>query len=510
MLPQRSPDDGAPTIDNDTSDGSDQPPPDHSLLTNSPYTPAPLDGWAAVILAAGRGTRMESTLPKAVHPVAGRPMLQLIYETVSAAGFENVVVVTPDSDGVVAETARHCAGNAAVTIAVQEQPSGTADAALVARKAIDGATNLLFLNCDQPLFTPRTLREIAERHANHHEPLTFLTAHLSEPAGFGRVRRLNGRIQEVVEDVEGEFAPRGAPEVNAGAYAVDAAWLWPALTGLAPGDVSGERYLTSMIAVAVADGGVQTHQVQDSGEIQHVSTQQDLAEAERVMRERTRRHLMDQGVTLLDPATTYIDVGVSVGAESVIEPGVHLRGSTSIGSRCQIGPNSVLRDMRVGDDCTIGGSTLEGSTLADGVTIGPYCHIRSGASVESDVHLGNYVELKASRIGAGTKIGHFSYIGDTDVGSGANIGAGTVTVNYDGELKHRTRIGDGAFIGSDSMLIAPVEIGDRARTGAGSVVTRDVLDGATVFGVPAQDAEERAAQEHAANDPDSADAEQGD
>lgn len=445
----------------------------------------PLDGWAAVIFAAGRGTRMRSTLPKVLHPVAGRTMLSLIRHSLQAAGFTRIVVVTPDADGPVAQAALN-GGSPATEIAVQSEPLGTADAALAARPLVEGASKLLFLNSDQPLFRPQTLRNIVDRHESSSEPLTFLTALLTDPAGFGRVQRRDGRLQGVVEDVEADAAARGAPEVNAGAYAFDAQWLWRALEDLPPGAVSGERYLTAVIERAVAGDGAQTYQVQDPSEVQHVSTREDLAEAERIMRERMRAQLMAQGVTLLDPATTYIDIGVEIAAETVIEPGVHLKGATTIGAGCRIGPNAILRDMQVGANCVIGGSTLESSTLADDVTIGPYCHIRAGATIESSVYLGNYVEVKASRIGSQTRVGHFAYIGDADIGAGVNVGAGTVTVNYDGETKHRTRIGDGAFIGSDSMLIAPIEIGARARTAAGSVVTHDVPAGGAVRGVPAR------------------------
>jgi bifunctional UDP-N-acetylglucosamine pyrophosphorylase/glucosamine-1-phosphate N-acetyltransferase len=195
---------------------------------------------------------------------------------------------------------------------------------------------------------------------------------------------------------------------------------------------------------------------------------------------------MLDGVTLVDPSTTYIDAGVVIGADTTLLPGVHLLGSTVVGSGCRIGPSAVLRDSRIGDGCEVGGSTIEGSTLAGGVTVGPYCHVRPGSTIEQDVHLGNYAEVKASRIGARTQVGHFSYIGDADVGADVNIGAGTVTANYDGVDKHRTLIGDRAFIGSDSTLIAPVEVGKDARTAAGSVVTHDVPEGATVIGVPAR------------------------
>ena len=439
-----------------------------------------------MILAAGRGARMRSALPKPLHQVAGRSMLRLVCDAARDAGVSELVVVTPDMDGPVAQHLRADSARPAVRFAVQQEPLGTAHAALAARPAVGEAPKVMILNADLPLLTARTLRAMAERHDASGHVLTFLTAYLDDPTGYGRVLRRSGRVHGVVEDIEADAGARGEPEVNAGLYAAEAAWLWPALEALPPGS-HGERYLTGAIAAAVQHGGVQTYQVTESSEVQQVSSRVELAAVEQVMRQRVRRRLMTDGVTLVDPATTYVDVGVRVGADTTLLPGVHLLGESSIGSGCRIGPAALLRDMRVGDGCEIGGSTLEHSTLADGVTIGPYCHVRMGSTIERDVYLGNYAEVKASRVGAGSKIGHFSYIGDSDLGAGVNIGAGAVTCNFDGQHKHRTRIGDGAFIGSDSMLIAPLEIGAQARTAAGSVVTRDVPPGAHVVGAPARE-----------------------
>ena len=439
----------------------------------------------AVILAAGRGTRMRSALPKVLHPVAGRPMIRLVCDALSEAGFRELVLVTPDADGPVARSAA-----TGIRVATQPEPLGTGDAALAARPQVGEAPKVLIVNADLPLLTARTLREMAERHEASNQALTILTAHLDDPTGYGRVLRRNGRVRGIVEESETDAGTRGEPEVNAGLYAAEAAWLWPVLEQIESGP-RGERYLTDIIALAVERGdGVQTCQVTESAEVQQVNTRLDLAHAEQVMRERMRRRLMLEGVTLIDPATTYVDVGAEVAPDTTLLPGVHLLGDTSIGSGCRIGPSAVLSDMRVGDGCEIGASTMKGSTLADGVTVGPYCHLRRGSTIEEDVHLGNYVEVKASRVGARTRVGHFCYIGDADVGEDVNIGAGVVTCNYDGQDKHLTRVGDRAFIGSDSMLVAPVVVGEGARTAAGAVVTHDVPPGALVVGVPARPREE--------------------
>jgi bifunctional UDP-N-acetylglucosamine pyrophosphorylase/glucosamine-1-phosphate N-acetyltransferase len=313
-----------------------------------------------------------------------------------------------------------------------------------------------------------------QRHLAEGAALTFLTAYLEDPTGYGRVRRQNGRIHGIVEESDADAVTRGQPEVNAGLYAAEAQWLWPVLAELAPGP-RGEVYLTDAIARAVDHPqGAEAYQVVESSEVQQVNTRVELARAEQIMRERIRRRVMLEGVTLVDPATTYIDAGVSIAPDTTLLPGVHLLGSTTVGSGCRIGPSAVVRDSNIGDGCEVG------------ITVGPYSHLRPGARIEAGVHLGNYVEIKASRVGARTRVGHFSYLGDADVGADVNIGAGTVTANYDGVDKYRTRIGDRAFIGSDSILIAPVEVGADAKTGAGAIVTHDVAPAALVVGAPAR------------------------
>ncbi len=442
---------------------------------------ASLEGWSAIVLAGGPGTRMRSAVPKVLHSVAGVPMVRLACDLLRSAGCPDIVVVV----GPAAHDDIAAAVGEGVRLVVQDEPRGTAHAVLAARDAVGGNRNALLMNADMPLLTIRTLREIAGRHLAASTALTFLTAYLHDPAGYDRVLRRNGKIQGISPEDDLVAAMRGAPEVNAGLYAVDLSWLWPVLDTLEP-NADEELELTGLIVPAVERGGVDAYQVTESVEVQQVNDRVQLALAERVMRDRIRERLMLDGVTLLDPPSTFVDAGVSVASDTTLYPGVHLLGSTSIGSGCQIGPNAIIRDSQIADRCEIGASTIEGAVIHEGVTIGPYCHLRPGTVLEQDVHLGNYVEVKAARIGARTQVGHFSYLGDADVGSGVNIGAGSVTVNYDGEVKHRTTIGDGAFIGSDTLLIAPISVGQRARTAAGAVVTRNVPDGAQVMGVPAR------------------------
>jgi bifunctional UDP-N-acetylglucosamine pyrophosphorylase/glucosamine-1-phosphate N-acetyltransferase len=293
-------------------------------------------------------------------------------------------------------------------------------------------------------------------------------------------------VTAVVEAAELDEVGEGAAEINAGQYCFRAGWLWPRLTAI-PDAANGERYLTSLIAVAVQEGAALLPVPADNvDEVRGINDRAQFAHAEATLRGRiNHRHLL-AGVSLVDPATTYLDAGVTIGRDTVIEPNTHLRGDTTVGEGCHLGPNSFVRDACIGDRCRIVASTVEETTMEEEVTVGPYSHLRPGAYLCAGVHIGNFAEVKNARLGRGVKMGHMSYIGDAEVGDETNIGAGTVTTNFDGLVKHRTVIGRGAFLGSDTMLVAPVTIGDGARTGAGSVVTHDVPPGALAIGAPAR------------------------
>ena len=347
---------------------------------------------------------------------------------------------------------------------------------------------MLVVNADMPLLTPDTLNRMIERHLDTEATLTVLTCHIEEPGEMGRIiRGPSGEVTGVVEWRDADAETRSSNEVCCGAYCFQSELLWPALQDLAAAP-NGEFYITALIEKAHQKGfSVESVSPINPDEVLGVNDRSDLARVTAVAFERTRQRAMAQGVTLVAPSSTFIDAPVTLGTDTVLEPGVILRGETSVGGDCTIGPNAIIRDSSIGDGCRIQGSVIEEASIADRVEVGPYCHLRPGARLAREVHIGNYVEVKETTIGPGTRVGHFSYLGDAEVGADVNIGAGTVTCNYDGETKNRTIIGDGAFIGSDSMLVAPVRIGARAVTGAGSVVTSNLPDDALAYGVPARE-----------------------
>ena len=382
---------------------------------------------------------------------------------------------------------------------VQQTPRGTGDAVLAARPMLEGASGcVLVLNGDLPLLTGETLRSLMERHEASGAALTLLTAEEAPQGELGRiVRDPAGRITAIVEAREASPEERNIREVNGGVYAFRGEALWPHLDALQPSS-NGEVYLTDVVALAAQAGEhVDAVPVEDPTELLGVNNRVHLAQAEAVLRQRLRSHWMLAGVTLVDPASTFIDADVEIGQDTVVYPNTHLYGTTRVGRGCSLGPNTMVANSVVGEGCCIVASMLEGATLEAGVNVGPYSHLRPGTHVEQDVRVGNYVEVKESRLGRGTRVGHFSYIGDATVGRDVNVGAGTVTCNFDGAAKHRTIIEDGALIGSDTMLVAPVRVGQRAVTGAGAVVTRDVGPEALVTGVPARERRRRPAHESA-------------
>ncbi|MDW8319512.1 MAG: bifunctional UDP-N-acetylglucosamine diphosphorylase/glucosamine-1-phosphate N-acetyltransferase GlmU [Anaerolineae bacterium] len=436
-----------------------------------------------VILAAGESKRMRSAQPKVLHKLAGRPLIEYSVRLAEALTDEPPLLVV----GRQAEQVQALLGHRARYVEQRER-LGTGHALLQARPVLaDRSGAVLVFYGDMPLLTEATMRRLLDLHASSGAVLSMLTFEGSQPRGFGRiVRGPDGQVQAIVEEADCTPEQLRIRELNPGLYCYDAAWLWPNLDRI-PLSAKGEYYLTDLVGIAVAQGHpVAAVKVEDETEMLGVNTRVHLAEAEAILRQRINRRWMEAGVTLLDPATTYIEDTVEIGMDTVILPATHLRGRTRIGANCEIGPNTTVVDSQVGDHCVIRYSVVEEAVVEDEVEIGPYAHLRKGAHLARGVHVGNFGEVKNAYLGPGTKMGHFSYIGDATVGTNVNIGAGTITCNYDGVRKHRTVIEDDVFIGSDTMLVAPVTLGRGARTGAGSVVTHDVPPGTLVLGVPAR------------------------
>lgn len=438
---------------------------------------------SAVILAAGQGTCMKSKRPKVLHPVAGQPMIKHVVRAASRLHPHQLVVVV----GYGAEEVRRVLGDEYLYVE-QEEQLGAGHALLQARQFLEGkGDTVLVLFGDHPLITTKTLRRILDEHEKESAAITILTFHPPDPTGYGRIRRDRaGRVVGIIEEAVASEEEKGMEEVNDGALCFRERWFWPHLEKIEPGG-KGEYYLTDLLALAVEEGErVLALSPEDEEEALGVNSRIDLARAEAVIRQRVRERLMLSGVTIVDPPSTFIDSTVRVGQDTVLHPRTILEGETTVGAGCSIGPGSHLRDTKVGDGCTVLYSLVEGAVLEEGVDVGPFSHLRPGTHLASGVHVGNFVEIKESYIGPGTKVGHFSYIGDATLGREVNVGAGTITCNYDGERKHRTIVEDHVFLGSDTMLVAPVKIGAGAKTGAGSVVTKDIPPGSLAYGVPAR------------------------
>jgi len=439
---------------------------------------------SAIILAAGQGTRMRSNLPKVLHPLLGQPMAWHALKTArQVTGSQPVMVI-----GHGAESVRQTLGEQAASYVVQEPQLGTGHAVMQAEPLLRDAAELVLVTyADMPLVSPETLHQLVAAHQGNDAVISLVTVIAADPRGFGRILRdARGQVQAIVEEAQATPEQLAIQELNASIYCVTAGWLWPALHRI-PLSPKGEYYLTDLVGLAVADGlPVQALVAEDPSEMIGVNTRVHLAEAEALLRRRINQQWMLQGVTMINPDATYIEPEVSIGSDTLLWPDTYLRGMTTIGSGCELGPNTIIRDSQVGDQCTILASVLEGARLEDQVEVGPFARLRKGAHLASGVHMGNFGEIKNSYLGPGTKMGHFSYLGDATIGAEVNIGAGTITCNFDGTHKYPTEIGEGAFIGSDTMLVAPVKIGAGARTGAGAVVNRDVPPYSLAVGVPAR------------------------
>jgi len=447
---------------------------------------------SAVVLAAGEGTRMRSETPKVLHPLCGRPMLLHVIDALVALPLERIVVVVGHGAERVTKTLQEqMASEMPIEFVEQRVQRGTGDAASVALTASsfdgDGEDDLLIVPADTPLLRPETLATLAREHRAADAAATLLTA-ISDPAGYGRVVRDDaGRVSHVVEQVDADDAELAINEWNTSIYCFRRGLLAPALRRLSPENAQGEYYLTDVVEVLRETGHlVIAAPVADPSEPVGVNDRAQLAAAEAVLRARINDRWMREGVTMTDPAHTYVDASVELEPDARLLPGTILEGRTVVGAGAVIGPDSHLVDTIVGERAVVRQTVARETEIGDDVTCGPFAHLRPGSHIGARAHIGNFVETKNAEIGEGAKVPHLSYVGDAEIGEGANIGAGTITANYDGKEKHRTKVGKGARIGSNTVLVAPVEVGDGAYTGAGSVVNRDVPPGALAKGVPAE------------------------
>jgi bifunctional UDP-N-acetylglucosamine pyrophosphorylase/glucosamine-1-phosphate N-acetyltransferase len=431
-----------------------------------------------VILAAGQGTRMKSSIPKVLHGVAGRPLIEHVLRAADTLSPSTTTLVV----GHGADTVRRqVESRPGLQFALQEPQLGTAHALRQTEPFLAGRFGMvILLSGDVPLLSPATLRRLVDTHRGAGATATVITAKVDRPDGYGRIVRAKGRIARIVEHRDATPSQRRIREINSGIYAFDVAPLFGALREIASANTQGEYYLTDLIDIYRRRKlKVETLVVDQTVEIKGINSRADLAEVGRIVRQKKNDALMAAGVTLVDPATTYIDADVEIGADTVIHPGVIIEGRTRIGGSSQIQAHVRICDSTLGDRVTINSFCLiVGARIADGAAIGPFAHLRPESVVGERARIGNFVELKKTTLGAGSKANHLAYLGDATIGDGVNVGAGTITCNYDGEHKHPTVIEDGAFIGSDTQLIAPVRIGKGAYVGAGSSITEDVPPGA--------------------------------
>jgi bifunctional UDP-N-acetylglucosamine pyrophosphorylase / glucosamine-1-phosphate N-acetyltransferase len=432
-----------------------------------------------VVLAAGMGTRMQSALPKVLHAVAGLTLIEHVVRIADAISPASITIVVGHQ---AEQVLRALAGRPDLRFAIQTPQLGTGHALLQAEPALAGATGtLVLLSGDVPLLRPETLRALVSRHLDAGAAATLLTTVLDDPSGYGRiVRRQDGRIGAVVEHRDASPVERGIREINSGIYAFDLGPLFEALRRIGSGNAQGEYYLPDLVTIYRSRGlPVETLTVEDPRELAGVNSRKDLAQVTRMLTNSRNDELMASGVTLVDPATAYIGPDVTIAPDTIIHPNVQLEGQTRIGSGCEIHANVRIVGSTLADGVVVNNFCLiVDSTVDAGARIGPFAHLRPASRVGEQARIGNFVELKNTTLGRGSKANHLAYLGDADIGAGVNVGAGTITCNYDGTRKHRTTIEDGAFIGSDSQLVAPVRVGRDAYVAAGSSVTEDVPDGA--------------------------------
>jgi bifunctional UDP-N-acetylglucosamine pyrophosphorylase/glucosamine-1-phosphate N-acetyltransferase len=440
----------------------------------------------AVILAAGQGKRLRSQTPKVLHLAAGRPLLVHVLAALEAIPLGDRIVVT--SAGDVIPSAVEAAGFDDIHFAVQDPPRGTGDAVRIALSGReDGHGDVLVLCGDTPGLKPETLSQLLNTHKQRDADVTLLTTYMDPPKGEGRiVRGANDDVDRIVEERDATNAELAIDEINAGVYVFDEPTLRRQLQKITSDNAQGEFYLTDVIGLIRADGGLVVAVPADAAEIAGVNSRSELARASRTLRQTACEHWMDEGVTIVDPDSTFIDATVELDREVTLLPFTFLEGETKIASGAIVGPQARIIDSEIGSGATVSFSVVTESVIGPEASVGPFASLRPGSKLERGAHVGSFVETKATTLGEGSKAGHLAYLGDADIGSGVNIGAGTITCNWDGQKKNSTVIEDDVYVGSDTMLVAPVQLRARAATGAGSVVRGEVPEDALAVGVPAR------------------------
>jgi bifunctional UDP-N-acetylglucosamine pyrophosphorylase/glucosamine-1-phosphate N-acetyltransferase len=431
-----------------------------------------------VILAAGKGTRMKSALPKVLHHVGGAPMIEYVLRTARTLRPRSITVVVGHQSDALREA---LSPHTDLGFVVQEPQLGTAHALLTTETVLrDQTGTVVLLSGDVPLLSSDTLKALVDRHEAAAAAATVITASVDEPTGYGRIVRTGGQIARIVEERDATPAERSIREINAGIYAFRLDGLFEALRKIVAVNAQGEYYLPDVIALCRTRGfPVETIMVANADETRGINSRAELATVSRIVRQKKNSELMAAGVTIEDPATTYVDPDVEIGPDTILHPGVSLEGRTTVGTACEIHSGVRIVDSRLGDRVTILNHCLiNNSTLADDSRVGPFAHLRTEVAIGERAKVGNFVELKKTALGAGSKSMHLTYLGDATIGTGVNVGAGTITCNYDGTTKSQTTIEDGAFIGSDTQLIAPVTVGKGAYVGSGTTIREDVPAGA--------------------------------
>ncbi len=446
----------------------------------SPAAPASARPSAVIVLAAGEGTRMKSATPKVLHEICGASLLGHVVRAARALEPRQIVVVV--GHGREAVAAHLAESDPGATTVVQEQQNGTGHAVRLAMEEVraDASGPVVVLAGDTPLLTAATIESLLALHGSEGNAATVLSARVPDPFGYGRiVRDLGGAVTAIVEQKDATDEQRAIYEINSGVFAFDPDALRDALSKLTTDNVQGEEYLTDVVAI-LRDGGLRVGAsvAADADDVLGINDRAQLATARRIMRDRIAARLMRDGVTLVDPSTTWIDVDVEIGRDVLVHPNTQLHGRTSIATGAEVGPNSTLRDTTVGEDASVINTVAHSAVIGPEATVGPFTYLRPGTVLERGAKAGGFVEMKNAHVGEGSKVPHLSYVGDATIGTGTNIGAATVFVNYDGQDKHHTTIGDEVRVGSDTMLVAPITISDGAYTAAGSVITEDVPPGA--------------------------------